>query len=293
MRICAVIVTYNRLDLLKSTIEKLLNQSLKLDEIIIIDNNCTDGTREYLRDLKEEKVTPVFLDENIGGAGGFNKGIKKAYEKGHDYIWIMDDDTFATETALENMINKIEIIGEDKIGFLCSNVLFKDNKACVMNVPTVKPVWNDYITDGLVRVKNASFVSMLFSRKIVKEFGLPIKDFFIWGDDTEYTLRISEKYECYMCIDSIVHHYMKSNVGVDIINGDTDRVGRYFFEYRNKFYMNKKRGFRGVIFHTKYTIKSILQILLKSKEGKGKKVKVVLKGYFSGITFNPRIEHVK
>ena len=89
MKICAVVVTYNRLELLKGTIEKLLTQSRKLDEIIIIDNKCTDGTSEYLKTI-EDKVTPVFLDENLGGAGGFNKGIKIAYEKGHDYIWIID-----------------------------------------------------------------------------------------------------------------------------------------------------------------------------------------------------------
>lgn len=291
MKICAVVVTYNRLELLKGTIEKLLTQSRKLDEIIIIDNKCTDGTSEYLKTI-EDKVTPVFLDENLGGAGGFNKGIKIAYEKGHDYIWIMDDDTFATETALENMLNKFNIVGKENIGFMCSNVLFKDDKACVMNVPTVDSVWNDYVTEGLVKVKNASFVSIMFPRERVKEFGLPIKEFFIWGDDTEYTLRISGKYASYMSIDSIVHHHMKENVGVDIINGDTARIGRYFYEYRNKFYMNKKRGLRGAIAHTKYTIKSILNILSKSKDGKGKKIKVVLNGYFKGITFNPKVEHV-
>lgn len=290
MKICAVVVTYNRLDLLKGTIDKLLNQSRKLDELIIIDNKCTDGTSEYLKTLGD-KITPIFLEENLGGAGGFNKGIKVAYENGHDYIWIMDDDTFATETALENMLNKFDIVG-NKFGFMCSNVLFKDNKACVMNVPTVESVWNDYLPEGLVRVKNASFVSIMFPREVVKEVGLPIKDFFIWGDDTEYTLRISAKYPSYMSMDSIVHHHMKENVGVDIISGDTARVSRYFYEFRNKFYMHKKRGFKGTLSFTKHTVRTILNILSKSKDGKGTKIKVVLKGYFKGLTFNPKVEHV-
>ena len=55
-KICAIVVTYNRLELLKLTIERLLNQTRKLDEIIIINNASTDGTNEFLDGMKV-KVT--------------------------------------------------------------------------------------------------------------------------------------------------------------------------------------------------------------------------------------------
>ena len=88
MKICAVVVTYNRLELLKLTIEKLLGQNRKLDEVIIINNASTDGTKEFLESLGD-KITYVSLEKNLGGAGGFSEGIRKAYENGHDYFWIM------------------------------------------------------------------------------------------------------------------------------------------------------------------------------------------------------------
>ena len=111
-KICAIVVTYNRLELLKMTIERLLNQTRKLDEIIIINNASTDGTKEFLDGMKD-KVTVKTLSKNLGGAGGFSEGIKFAYEKGHDYFWIMDDDTIAESNSLqvlEEALNRSDMV---------------------------------------------------------------------------------------------------------------------------------------------------------------------------------------
>ena len=50
-KICAIVVTYNRVELLKLTIEKLLKQTRKIDEVIIINNASTDNTGEFLAHL--------------------------------------------------------------------------------------------------------------------------------------------------------------------------------------------------------------------------------------------------
>ena len=74
-KVISVVVTYNRLTLLKGCIEALLNQDYENTEILIVDNNSTDGTREYVKEVVEqhsEKMKMLFLEKNIGGAGGFH-----------------------------------------------------------------------------------------------------------------------------------------------------------------------------------------------------------------------------
>ena len=90
-KITAVVVTYCRLELVKKTISALRNQLYKLDSIIVVDNNSTDGTSEWL-DSQNDLV--VIHQENIGGSGGFYRGIKEAYDRGADWIWCMDDDVY-------------------------------------------------------------------------------------------------------------------------------------------------------------------------------------------------------
>ena len=91
-----------------------------------MDNNSSDGIPQLLKDSGYIKLLPpseinefweteniidekievycIRMNKNIGGSGGFHEGIKKAYEKGYDWIWIMDDDAEPEKTALEEMM---------------------------------------------------------------------------------------------------------------------------------------------------------------------------------------------
>ncbi len=89
-KIAAVVVTFNRLELLKQCVQSLRNQTLKLDEILIINNSSTDGTLEW---LNQQNDLTILTQENSGSAGGQYTGIKTAYEKGYDWILCTDDDT--------------------------------------------------------------------------------------------------------------------------------------------------------------------------------------------------------
>lgn len=129
--VCAVVVTYNRKDLLIECLEALRKQTRPIQGIYLIDNASTDGTPGLLmekgyiselppQNLKEPwekefiiqnltnrediKLHYVRMHENTGGAGRFYEGVKRGYERGYDWLWLMDDDTIPTETALENLI---------------------------------------------------------------------------------------------------------------------------------------------------------------------------------------------
>lgn len=292
MLVNAVVVTYNRCDLLKITLEKLINQTYKLNKIVVIDNASVDGTRDYLKTLNDNIFEIIYLEKNIGGAGGFHCGIKKAYELGCDYLWIMDDDTVCKEDALEKLMVAKDILKE-KWGFLTSNVLFKDDKPCLMNIPTPTYVWNEYVEDGLINISHTSFVAMFIPADVVYEVGLPVKEYFIWGDDGDYSRRIASKYPGYLYSHSTVYHYMNENIGVDIFNTPEQRIDRFFYFYRNTMASFLRaslyEGFRFLCLNEILIIK----ILFSKTKFKFKKIFVVQKGLFCGFFMRYKIEYVE
>ena len=97
-----VVVTYNRLSLLKECIQAVKNQTYPIEHFFVIDNCSTDETWKYLQSIKNEKIFPIRLHKNMGGAGGFNIGLKTFIKQSiSNYVWIMDDDTIPSTTALE------------------------------------------------------------------------------------------------------------------------------------------------------------------------------------------------
>ena len=138
MKIGAVIVTYNRKDLLQECIEAILRQSYVCNKIIVIDNNSTDGTRNMLEQqgwLKENVIVYRRLKKNIGGAGGFHEGIREAMKYDLDALWIMDDDTIPTRDALKYLIDDFKVIKEERVAFLASSVYGMNDEP--MNVPRI------------------------------------------------------------------------------------------------------------------------------------------------------------
>ena len=100
-----VVVTYNRLDLLKECIHAIEKQTYPVNNFFIIDNCSTDNTWDYLKSIKRANIVPIRLRKNLGGAGGFNMGLKAFMNRSNsDYVWIMDDDTIPSFSALENLM---------------------------------------------------------------------------------------------------------------------------------------------------------------------------------------------
>lgn len=293
-KVIAVIVTYNRRELLKECIEALLNQDYKNCYILIVDNASTDGTKEYIKDyLDNEKVIYKNTGANLGGAGGFSFGMKEAYNIGCEYIWLMDDDCIVHKESLVKLLEADRSLKGD-YGFLASKVLWKDGTICKMNIPkkTFSTWLKDYDTP-VQRIEMASFVSLFIKKEIVKELGLPIKEFFIWTDDWEYTRRISRKYKCYYIANSIVTHKSKSNIGASIAEEDGDRLNRFKYLYRNDVVLYRREGIKGyILFYIRLLIHKI-RILKSKKNDKKERMKIINDAIKEGKKFNPSIEYVE
>lgn len=318
--IAAVVVTFNRKTLLITCIESILSQTLKVDTVFIIDNASTDGSFDYflkcfhlkegitlLRkegyrneySIKEIDVIYIRTTKNAGGSGGFNLGMRLAYEK-HQYIWVMDDDAFPCPDALEYLYKGYK--EHPDASFMASNII--DADGIIVNAPAIdsrnsngkRATWNEFLKSGCVKIISATFVSLLFDRKTIKNIGLPIKEFYIWMDDIEYTLRATKgDREAYLIGGSCVRHKIKGdNYIVSLIEEDRlERFNRYEYLYRNSFFCVKKHGTRKEVI--KYFIKIFIlgvEILYRSKNYKIIKLKILLKGALRGIFFNPQIEKI-
>lgn len=291
--VAAIVVTYNRKDLLKECLRRLMEQRGAECDIVLIDNASTDGTYEELLPLINEKKIIYFnTEKNLGGAGGFQYGIIKAAALGYKYAWLMDDDTYVKRDSLEKLLSADKRLNGN-YGFLSSVAYWKDGSICNMNRQKIslKEKVSDY-RSAEVPVIMATFVSFFVKMDVVKKVGLPIKEFFIWSDDLEYTRRISRQMPCYMIPESKVLHYMGSNNKVGIESESEERLWRYELVYRNEMYLYRREGIKGQFYMFSRVCFHILKVLLKAKESKLKKIKVILKSFNAGFKFKPEIEYL-
>ena len=289
----AVVVTYNRKELLKQCIDRLLRQEGVGCDVIIVDNASTDGTQEMImRQYNRAEVIYANTGTNLGGAGGFQYGVKKAVSMGYEYVWIMDDDTLPEKTALYKLFEADrELDGE--WGVLSSVAYWTDGNICRMNIQK-KNIFSHVGEKEYYKkysfVKMCSFVSLLVKSEVVKEIGLPIGEYFIWTDDYEYTGRISSKYPCYMVPGSKVVHAMKVHTRVNFATDDETRIDRYRYIYRNDVHCYRRYGWRGWLYIILKDTYTLLNILLNARGSRIKRIKIVGKGFIEGLSFKPFIE---
>ena len=293
-KVAAVVVTYNRKTLLVKNIEALMAQDYGDLDILIIDNASTDGTKEHIASFIEVSNIQYYnTGKNLGGAGGFYFGMKLAVEAGYEYIWIMDDDTIPYSDALTQLLYADAAL-EGKYGFISSIALWKDGTPCKMNKQKLVKNWYDgvaWMKYGLLRIYHATFVSFFVKTAVVKKEGLPIREFFIWGDDVEYSGRLAKKYNCYLAGKSQVLHDTANNEGSNIARDDASRIERYKFAYRNEMYIARKNGAKGLLRQFAKIVLHMVRVLMFGNH-KLKKWGVILGSSIKGVFFDPEIEYV-
>ena len=287
--VAAVVVTYNRLDLLKQCVKALRGQTVPCD-ILIVNNASTDGTEEWL--TAQTNLLSRNTGSNLGGAGGFNYGIRWAAEAGYDDVWIMDDDTLPKPDALERLLEADRFLKGD-YGWLSSVALWIDGSECKMNRQKLKKSRSP--NPQLIPAVQATFVSLFLPLERVYSFGLPIKDFFLWGDDIEFTRRIAVRggKRSYVVQTSQVIHAMKNNNGSNIATDKEERLSRYQYAFRNENYLYRKEGVGGFIYYTAKCLFNMLKTLILAEDHRFKRLSVILRAYFSGFSFEPQVERIE
>ena len=296
-RTAAVVVTYNRKELLRQSLTAILNQEEFGADIIIIDNASSDGTADMVsKEFNLPQIIYRNTGTNLGGAGGFQYGVREAMNapKGYayDYVWMMDDDTIPHDDCLKELMEADRKLNGNW-GWLSSVAYWTDGSVCRMNIQKkniFRHIGSQEYKKKMVPIKMCSFVSLLVRADAIHKVGFPIGEYFIWTDDYEYTGRISGKYPCYLVTGSKVIHAMKTHIRVDFARDDISRMDRYHYIYRNDVHCYRQYGIMGWLYIILKDIYTLLNIMKNSREGKLEKMKTVFSGFREGLRFRPKIE---
>ena len=316
--VCAVVVTYNRKNLLLECLEAIRKQTRPVDAIYIIDNASADGTPEVLKEngyilelppfnLSEPyeiehkignlvdgnpiNVFYVRMHENTGSAGGFYEGVKRGYERGYDWLWLMDDDGLPEKDCLNNLFNciskfNVKIIApmvisenlEDKFRFIASDVNGKkyENYKC----KELKLRFPEFFPYGM-----SLFHGLLLSYEVIKQIGFPKKELFIWGEEYDLLYRAKRFYLCGTCTKAIFIHPLSKIKYVKCVFGNVPLLSdeRLYYLIRNKVYLFKKHfSMKEALW---FAIKQCIKFFFFSiKVCDIQKFGLVMKAVFHGIT---------
>ncbi len=190
--VAAIVVTFNRKELLLVCISGLLNLDSTLKNIIIVDNGSTDrsfNTLKQERFFEEPRIAYLLLGTNSGGAGGFCEGIRYAYEKTDcDWFWLMDDDAIPHPDALDRLM----AVADDERN------LYGSTPVCDKQLSWAVTIQD---SNGKRRIEEAAsmpdraeveflpFLGLLVHRRLVERIGFPDPGYFIAADDVEYSVR--------------------------------------------------------------------------------------------------------
>ena len=178
--VCAVLVTYNRLESLKTALTHYFGQSVQPSALIIVDNHSTDGTKEYLASIQSGNIHCLYLKSNIGAGGGISHAMAYALEHmTPDYFWVIEDDTYYEKNALEDLLRYIDTPSYDMISLKG----FKYNFGSTVNI-----VGNDQLQP----VPSALLDGSLIKADIIHKIGPPKKEYFMMCDDYEFSLRMKK-----------------------------------------------------------------------------------------------------
>ena len=287
--VAAVVVTYNRRQLLMESLAALQAQTRPADTVIVVDNASTDESAAAVRagfpGVRLERLT-----RNTGGAGGFAFGMALALATDAGLIWLMDDDTVPEPGALAALLDARDRHPGGPPALIASRVVWTDGRPHPMNTPRVKPFAREAerraaAAAGCQPIRSASFVSVLVDARVAAARGLPQADYFLWNDDFEFTTRLLRGQAGLLCPASVVVHKTAAFGGTD-----ADPGPRFFYEVRNKIWMLRSGAALAPAERVMYggsTLRRWARTFAKSRDRRALRSSLA-KGIAAGVRTRPR-----
>lgn len=196
--VAVVVVTYNRADLLAKMLAGLAALERSPDAVYVVDNCSSDHTPEVLATSTLPGLVTIRTSENLGGAGGFRLGLKTAYDRGHDVMWLMDDDVIPAPDCLTRLLEVdgscLIAVREDRAGALVEKAAVRfDLRNPLAIRPKTASIDSTYPSRAAmpetVAVENVAFEGFLVRREVIERIGLPDASYFIFYDDVDFAIR--------------------------------------------------------------------------------------------------------
>lgn len=239
MKVCAIIVTRNRLKCLKHCLAEVRGQDRSVDEIIVVDNDSNDGTKDW---LQSQKDIVLIHQKNKGGAGGFRTGIAVGLDHHNDWLWCMDDDGYPEQSSLKHLSSHCDA----KFSALNSVTVSPDNpdklsfgmpSLTKTGMPKLQPAIRSLLElqkkvdkEGLVEF-GSFFNGTLLNAEIVKQAGNVNSEMFIWGDELDLAWRMQRIAPIYTVLAAIHYHPEASGLL---------KPWKFYYRIRNGIYVTNR-----------------------------------------------------
>lgn len=249
----AIIVTWNK----KNDVTRLLDQLKTINYpkerlgVAVVDNHSTDGTVQAI-EKDYPWVTLIRNRENLGGAGGFNAGMRWTLKNKPDaeYLWLLDNDVLIDRNALKELV---AVMNKTPRAAICgSKIMDIDRRHEMIEIGAfidyrIGDIRRNMPSPGALQDPNAVFevdyvaaCSLLARTQFVKEQGVWQEKFFIYWDDMEWGARFNAAgYKVLASNASVVFHPSWAGRVAD-----TSAVWRNYYRTRNSlwFYNNYSAG---------------------------------------------------
>ncbi len=277
--VAVVVVTYNRADLLAGMLEGLAALERQPDAVIVVDNASTDHTREVLSAAPNPDLTCIHTDDNLGGAGGFHLGVKAAYDKGFDRIWLMDDDVVPAPDCLSVLMAQHEpclmSVREDTGGALVEKAAIRFDLRNPLRIkPKTAMVETSYgsrkAMPELVELENVAFEGFLLRREVVETIGLPDPSYFIFYDDVDFAVRARRAgYRIWAVRDAVLVRQLDFDQQHDLAGW------KGYFMYRNLFAVHLRYGENALVRLKPWLITATVVLLSPLRGGRAEARNVI------------------
>jgi rhamnopyranosyl-N-acetylglucosaminyl-diphospho-decaprenol beta-1,3/1,4-galactofuranosyltransferase len=271
--VAVVVVTYNRADLLARMLEGLAALDRAPDAVIVVDNASTDRTPEVLAASRLPGLDVVRTADNLGGAGGFHLGVKTAFDRGFDRIWLMDDDVVPAPDCLTVLMATDEAclmaVREDTGGALVEKAAIRFDLTNPLAIkPKTRMVETSYGTRAampqLVELQNVAFEGFLVRRDVVAEIGLPDPSYFIFYDDVDFAVRARRAgWRIWAVRDAVLVRQLDFDQQHDLAGW------KGYFMYRNLFAVHLRYGENALVRLKPWLITAAVVLLSPVRGGRG------------------------
>lgn len=320
--VCAVVVTYNRKNLLIECLQSLLKQTRILQGIYIIDNASTDETPRLLtengyiaqeppKNTTEDWETELELavkcskfvkihylrsHKNTGGAGGFYEGVKRAFMRGYDWLWLMDDDVQPELNCLEQLLSF-----KDYGRVLVPMRLYKQDLNNMVGLPPIEyNLTNPFLVGGMcekridriyhsiesipemLQVAGMTFEGPLIHRDVIQEIGFPEKKLFLFFDDLEYSIRaVRGGYGIYLIKKAFLYRKIQPLLSIET-------TWRDYYAIRNNFWLDRKYGKNCIVRNLRPLYHLLGRLIKGVKRRDFNKIRYALFGYIDSFSLKSR-----
>lgn len=280
-----ILVNYNGINDTINCIDSLSKIKYDNYKILVVDNASRDGS---VKKIKDKNIELIELKENIGFAGGNNKGIEVALKENADYVLLLNNDTEVEPYFLNHLVDRAE---KDKsIGCVGGKIYYFDNKNIIwfaggkINRFTGKthhigadeidkgmydvPMEQDYITGCMMLVRTSVF----------RKTGFMKDTYFLYYEETDWCVRMrNDGYKLIYEPNAVIYHKVSNSTK------NINEVVKYYYDRNSYWFIMNNYGLESKIFMFIYKRVILFLKFIKAYLNKNDKMKNIIKKTYIDI----------